>query len=353
LVVPSLVIGLGALRRRQWRGVALVLLGFAVVAGPWLLDNIGAVLAYVSSSTDPGRTISDSPAIAWADRLSWTTLGYYPTVLRDAVGWPGLALLALSLPGIWHPGCRLGLLGALGGGLALTFVGEQQARYLTPALPLLFVLVDVGWAPNLRSRRGRRALAVFAVATLPAVWGAFATSYVHTDAPSTRSLSPQPWVSWGTWPWPAEAFRPTNLPLDAYAVDRVVAELAREVGDGPVTVGIALPRHPGPPPASAYMWRAEQQGHSWTWATVTASGPGGRPAIFSMPNSAEGGGKRFSVAYALKAPGAEDGPVARMAESTVFTHRTAGGGRGAIVRVPDEAWATAAGRALLRDPMGR
>lgn len=354
LVLPSLAVGVAAIRKRQWVGVALALSAFAVLAGPWLFEHLDAVLAHVSSSSDPGRTISDSPAMAWGDRMTWASLLYYPSVLRDAWGWPVMLLLLLALPGLWHPGCRLALLGAAGGGAVLTFAGEQQARYLFPALPLLAVLIDVGLAPGMGSRQSRRKLMLFSVAVLPALWGAFATSWVHTEAPSTRSLEPESLWSWGTWPWPVETFQPTTMAVDSYSVDEVVVRIAGLTGPGAATVGIVLPRGPAAPPASAYMWRAEQQGHSWTWATVARAGPAGRPHVFLTPNptTVDSRARRFSVAYIVRFPGQRPGPVEDLGDPPSFTHSLPGGRTGILVRIQDEAWDSPAGQRLSHDPMG-
>ncbi len=353
VLLPSLVVGLHALRTRQWRGLALTLVAFAVLAGPWLTENMGAILAYVASSSDPSRTISDSPAAAWSDRMQLETLLYYPAVLRDAWGWPGLFLVLLSLPAVWHPGCRLALLGGVGGIVALTFAGEQQARYVYPALPLLAAMVDVAMNARWAERTAHRWRWLGTLVVLPALWGAFAMSWVHRTAPPTRNLAPGPLVNWGSWPWPAESLRPTSLGIEAYAVDQVVQQLAQGLPAGEHTVGIELPRNPGAPSASAYMWRAEQQGHSWTWAMVTRVGPAGRPTLFLTPSTStvDTRSRRFSVAYVVRSPGAVPGPVERMAATAEFIHQLPGDRVGRIVTVPADAWQTPTGRRLLRDPM--
>jgi hypothetical protein len=352
VLLPSLVVGGLAVWRRRWLGLALTLGVFAALAGPWLFDSMGEVLAYVSSSSDPSRTISASPASTWSERLGWRSLGYYPTTFRMAWGWPGLALLALCAPSLWHPGARLAGLGALGGIVALSQAGEQQARYMFAALPLLAVWVGVAvprW-PSGRRQRWRRW--AFAGAVLPALWGAFATSWVHDDAPANRDLRLESLSAWGAWPWPAESFRPTNLAVEVFEVDRVIAQMAALAPPNTTTVGLSLPQSPGFPLASAYMWRAERAGHSWTWASVSTLGPSTKPAVFLSP-SVGVKNRRFSVAYIVRQPGAAVGVVDAIAGAPAFRHRLPANRLGVVVPVAESAWQTAAGRSLLRDPMRR
>ncbi len=349
LLLPAIASAWAAARHRHWKGLGLAALAFAVVAGPWLSGHLDGVLAYVGSSADPVHTLSASPADAWASRLGWDNLSYTPRVFRDALGWPGLVLVLACVGGLAHPGARMAALAAAGGVVLLSFAGERQARYLFPALPLICLLVDTGLGTGLGRRARRWGRAALLAIALPMLWCAGATSWVHTDPPAVRNQEPQPLGSWAKWPWPAPAFRPTGLGLGRWSVDAAVDALA-EVAPPGATVGIALPRRPGMPKASAYAWKAALAGHSWTWATV-GRGAGGHPAVFLGPFPSEGTPRRFDFAYLIRGPRGQTTPLDGLPQTQIFSHRLPQGYTGIVIQVEEGAWDLPAAQRLIKDPM--
>jgi hypothetical protein len=348
LVLPGILVLWGAVRNRRWTGIGIGLLVFAGAAGPWLAGHLEQVLAYVGSSADPSQTLSDSPAGAWAARLSWESLSYTPRVLKDALGWPGLVLAVLCTGGIGHRGTRLGLSGAVGGLAFLSFAGEHQARYLAPALPLICLLVDTGLSTGLRRSRWAKPLAVLVI--LPMLYGSAATSWVHSDPPTVRDQRPSPLSAWASWPWPAEAFRPTGLDLERWKVAETIEAIAEQCTSGS-TIGIVLPRSPEVPRGSAYAYTAERHKHHWSWATVGQT-PSGEPMVFLGPFQADVADRRFELAYIVNRPGqptALDG----LPQTELQHHRLPQGYQGRLVRIPELAWKHPAAQRLLQDPMDR
>ncbi len=351
LLVPALIGLYTAVRHRHWRGLLIAGAAFSIVAGPWLSGHLGQVLAYVGSSSDPARTISDSPANAWATRLAWDNLSYTPRVLRDALGWPGVVLFVASIGALAHPGIRLAAGAAAGGVVVLTFAGERQARYLFPALPIVCLMVDAALTHGLGRRTGRWARWATAGIGLTMLWCSAATSWVHTDPPSTRDQRPAPLGSWAGWPWPAEAFKPTGLALEDWRVQEAIEALSEVVPEGS-TVGIAIPRRPGVPGASAYAWQAALSGHTWDWSTVT-SGPGGRPMVFLGPFPEEGAPRRFDFAYLIRGPRGQRTLLDDLQHSARFTQSLPLGYAGYVIEIHDGTWDRPAAQRLLKDPMDR
>ena len=349
LAVPACVVLWRAVSNRHFKGLAAATLAFILIGGPWLSEHLGQVLAYVGSSTDPGRTISDSPAAAWASRLEWENLSYTPRVLKDALGWPGLALLTVGLGGLAHPGARTAAGAALGGMLVLTFAGERQARYLFPAIPLLCLLVDASLSAAMgRATRKWAHLAVASIA-LPMLWCSAATSWVYTDPGAVRDQTPQPMSSWGQWPWPATAFLPTSVATKSWRVQEALDALASAAQDEDV-VGISIPRSPALPGGSTYAWQAARIGHTWDWATVSR-GPDGRPMIFLGPFPAEGSPRSFQFAYIVRRPD-QASPIDALPSSQLFHQQLPDGYTGEVIQIDPEAWDTPAAQRLLKDPMG-
>lgn len=350
LFLPGLLVLYGAIRHRHWGGLGVGLAVFAGVAGPWLSGHIDQVLAYVVSSTDPARTISESPADAWANRLSWDNLSYTPRVLKDALGWPGLVLLVLGLGGLTHRGARLGSAGAIGGIIVLSFAGERQARYLAPALPLICLLIDAGLGMGLGRRVQRWGKRATLLLSLIMLYCSAATSWVHTDPPQVRDQSPGSLASWGDWPWPATAFKPTGLDLERWKVTDAVDAIAQSCSSGS-TVGILVPRSPEVPRGSAYAYAAALAGYHWTWATVGQT-PDGQPMVFLGPFTSQGAPRSFEAAYLVRRPGqatALDG----LPQTEISRHALPSDHEGVLIRIDDLAWDLPAAQRLLQDPIKR
>jgi hypothetical protein len=356
LIVPVLFAVRALIRFRTIGGVLVALMGFAVVAGPWLWSHGDAVLAYVVNSTSAGHSISDSPAQAWSARFSPDNLLYYPTVLRDALGWPGILLVGVAFVRIWvRPAGRWAAWAVLGGLAVLSFAGENQARYLFPALPLLGVIVDIGIRPGIVHPMARFGLLCGISALLPSAWGIWSIQQSERVAPPARDQTHavEGLLSWGEWPWPSTAFRPIENPMKNWRVDDAIVAVAEQTGEGAHQIGLLLPRDARLPPAATYPWRAGQRMLEWDVATIAADGPQGRPMVFVGPLKPIGEriDRRFEVAYAVHPRGAPPALLSNIGGTVVWQHDLPSGFQGSVFRVPAEGWNTATGLLLQKDPL--
>ena len=356
LLFPVVFAGLAIVRFRSWSGLSVALGAFLVVAGPWLLTHGGAMVAYVVSSSGAGPTISASPASSWGARFTPDNLLYYPTVLRDMLGWPGLTLLGVAFAFAWgRPAGRWAAWGVLGGGVILTFAGENQARYLCPAVPLLGAILHVGIRPGFGSSLARFGLVSGVCALLPAVWGGWIGSRGEIQVPPTRDQThaSESLLSWGEWPWAATAFRPISNPLKEWKVDAAIAAVSDETGPGPHQVGMLLPEDARMPPGSTYAWRAGQRGVDWTVATIVPNGRGGKPMVFVGPLKpvSERISRRFKVAYAVHPRGAPPTLMLDLDARLRWQQDLPFGMQGSLFRIPEAAWNTPSGLLLQKDPL--
>jgi hypothetical protein len=356
MLVPTLLAGLAVVRFRSYAGMATALAGFIVVGGPWLVSHGASVLAYVASSSDPMRTISDSPAMTWAARFSPDNLLYYPTVLRDALGWPGLVLCAFSFFAAWmKPAGRWAALVVLGGALVLTFAGENQARYIFPALPMLAVLIDIGLRPGFRDSTARIAVIGGVCATIPALWGSVTDNLSGEPIPPVRDRSHpvESLATWGEWPWPMEAFRPVSNPLGEWAVDDAIDAIASSVGPGSQQIGLLLPRDARMPFSATYSWRAGRRGKIWDVATIASGGPQGRPMVFVGPTRTRGAeqSRRFKIAYAVHPKGFPPPLLTGIDGEVIWRNDLPHGFQGSVFTIPDHGWSTPVGQLLQKDPL--
>lgn len=356
LVLPVAAAGVAVVRGRTWRGLVVSLVAFAAVSGPWLFTHGDAVWAYVVSSSGASKTISDSPAMAWGARASWSNALYYPTVLRDTVGWPGMVVLGAAVWRSWHrPAVRWVLGSVLGAWFVLTFAGENQSRYFFPAVPLL----AVGFERGLRSADGvtlrRWAVACALVVTAPALAGGWLAYGADEAIPPSRDQShaSTPLFQWGAWPQASAAFRPMSNPVDAWRVEAAVSAMAIETGDGTHQVGLLLPRDARMPPGSTYAWLAGLRGMDWSVATVVAQGPGGNPMVFVGPLKPMGDAvsRRFSVAYAVHQRGDLPDLLLSLGAQSRWQQDLPQGMQGTVFRVPASGWTSSTGQMLQKDPL--
>ena len=356
LVVPAMAAGLVVARRRTWRGLAASLLAFGAVSGPWLFTHGDAMWAYVVSSSGASKTISDSPAMTWGARASLPNLLYYPTVLRDMLGWPGMAVLGVALWRAWHrPAVRWSLGSVLGAWVVLTFAGENQSRYFFPAVPLLAVAFERGLraADGVTVRRWAAACAL--VVTVPALAGGWLSHDADEAVPPSRDQShaSTPLLGFGSWPQASVAFQPMSNPVDAWRVEAAVSAMASETGEGTHQVGLLLPRDARMPPGSTFAWRAGIRGLDWSVATVVAQGPGGKPMVFVGPLKPTGDAvsRRFSVAYAVHPRGDLPDLLLSLGAQSQWQQELPHGMQGTVFRVPVSGWTSSTGRMLQKDPL--
>ncbi len=346
VVLPTLWVGASLLlRRRGFRGLGLSLAAFAVVGGPWYASRLEKVRRYVLDSTDPNSKMVDEASIPLTqmELLQPENLAYYPAVLVEGFGWPGLALVALGLLlALRHRGGRLAVLGAVGGLVILSLAGQRQARYLLPALPLLALAVDAGWRFRHSGLKALGALLVLAVA-VPGTW-CTARMWTWVDkAPLNRPHNPSlaSLSTWGSWPWPAEGFRPVSSDPDAWLIDHAMDQLGELVGDTPQTIGLFLDEQSGGPETGFYIWWAEALGHPWDVATVMIKGRGGEPLAFVGPFAGEDWPpKEFAGLYTVRRPG-DSGLrqlTALLAATEVWSQPLPNGYMGTLWSVPEATW---------------
>jgi hypothetical protein len=356
LILPVAFAGLAVMRFRSFSGLGVSLAGFAIVAAPWLWNYGDAVWAYVAHSSGTAHSISDSPASPWSHRFRVNNLLYYPTVLRDILGWPGLAMVVVAVGrAAMVPAGRWAVWSVLGGGVVLTFAGENQARYLLPALPLLGVIFEVGIRPGLSSARSRFGLICGLGATLPALWGTWMTFSSTEFAPPSRDHHHpvESLTTWGTWPWPAAQFWPTSNPMKTWRVDGAIAAIAEQTGPGAHQIGLLAPQDVRMPPVSSYAWRAGQRGLEWDVASIVVDGPGGRPMVFVGPLKPLGYriSRRFKVVYAIHPLGKPPAILKALGAKFSWTQALPSRMQGTVFSVPDTAWDTPTGLLLNQDPI--
>lgn len=356
LILPVLFAGWAVVRFRAYAGLCIAIAAFLVVAGPWYLGHAQSVLAYVAHSSDAAATLSDSPASTWAHRLSAENLLYYPTVLRDTLGWPGLFVLGLAFSRAWSsPAGRWSAWGVVGGGLVLTFAGENQSRYFLPAIPLIAAIVDIGIRPGFGQSLSRFGLVAGLSTALPAAWGSWTAYSSNERAPASRDQTHavESLAGWGDWPWVAGPYRPISNPITDWRVDEALGALAMATGPGSHQVGLLLPRDMRLPPASTYAWRAGSRGLDWDFASVVTGGPSRRPMIFVGPLKPLGHkiSRKFSVAYAVYPKGRPPAVMQALSAVASWTHPLPSGFEGAVYTVPANGWESELGQALKKDPI--
>ncbi len=356
LLLPVLFAGWAIIRFRSFTGLLVALAAFLFVAAPWYWGHAEAVLAYVAHSSNAAASISDSPASSWVQRLSAENLLYYPTVLRDMLGWPGLMVVGVAISRAWaSPPGRWASWGVLGGGLVLTFAGENQSRYLLPALPLLAAIVDVGIRPGLGQTASRFGLVAGLGAALPAAWGSWTAYSGQERAPASRDQTHavESLMTWGDWPWVSGPFRPVSNPMEEWRVDEALGALAMATGPGAHQVGLLLPRDVRLPPSSSYAWRAGERGLDWDFASVVTGGPHRRPMIFVGPLKPLGHkiSRRFSVAYAVHPKGQPPAVLQALSATATWTHALPHDLQGSVYEVSAEGWLSELGEALQKDPI--
>ena len=236
----------------------------ALVALPWALWHHAELALYLGSSVSADVAMdSASPAPSGLALLAPKNLAYYPAVLRTALGWPGLVVLAV--------GCALGrqrlpLLAGLGGLILLSLLGRREARYLLPALPALLVAAEVGLG------RFRLVMALGLVQLGFSAW----TFGTYEEPRNLRKLT---FVLDG-WDWPGvpESFAPISSPIAEWRIDQALDALPT---DEPV--GLLLFDHIVVPIPEHLQLRSEQRGlHHRFVAMRFPRGPGG-PEARALP----------------------------------------------------------------------
>ena len=267
LWVPLLWTAIAASREGRWRDGGRLVLAGALPLLLWSLAALGELLPYLGASLSLGAAPADSASEvpSLAARLSPAQLAYYPAVLKDALGWPGV-VLCLAAPLAWrHPGGRLALL-ALGGGLvSLSLVGRREPRYIYPLLPMLLLCAELGWGLLPRAAlRGLGAAALLGIGGAQ-LWG---TARTYADWPEPTPLAnldfgPANLQRWGRWPRPEIAFVPTSSLAGEWQVAEATDAIGAALGGQDAPVGFLLYANPRVPRSDLFVLQAAARG--WTW----------------------------------------------------------------------------------------
>ena len=305
LWLPLLVAALVAGRGGRWRDAGRLVLAGAAPLLLWAPLAMGELLPYLSSSASGSLGVDSASAVpSAAERLGLVQLAYYPAVLKDALGWPGLAL-CLAAPLAWRrPSGRVLCLAVLGGALSLSLVGRREPRYLLPLLPPLLLAAELGWG-QLRPRAARLAAgAALLLLGGAQLWG---TARTYADWPDPRPLTelsfgPDNLLRFGTWPWPERAFVPTSAEAGPWQLAEAVAAVNDALPDDTqggggeaVTVGLLMYAHPRVPSPGLFTLEAGRQGRVWDVVELeilSASQEGPPPPEVQVGRMPGGGGPR-------------------------------------------------------------
>jgi hypothetical protein len=247
-------VGCGPALWRQPRNLALAVGVWGVVAGLWMGANHHAVVDYVGSALNPPVAPGNFPEQrSLIQRFAGQGQLMFWTVLKDALGWPVLALLSLGALGSRR---KLPLLALLSGLLFLGAMNSREGRY---ALPLVFLIAVAGAPP---SRWGWQP-AVMLLAVLAPGFRSDFLAYKDSDAnevPSRRALE-HPVTSLRSlapWPAPATPFSPVSEHPEPWLCKQVLEDAQPFLGDHRV-LGMLLDTLPEAPTSSVYQLVAEEQ----------------------------------------------------------------------------------------------
>ena len=90
---------------------------------------------------------------------------------------------------------------------------------------------------------------------------------------------------WGSWPKVDEAFRPIDVEVSSWQLDRIIEDMHRRVGSDTGVVGLCLTEQTGTPGFGLFLMAAEKQGLHWDFVTVMVlrgQGAGGAPRTFQF-----------------------------------------------------------------------
>ncbi len=159
---------------------ALVALTAGIVAGPWLVANLGPQWSYA------GASVAGHGSIA-----QWSHLSFYP---RSTL-WVGLGPVLTAVM-VWavvrgqrNDAWLLGMIWLLGGLVILSLIPKKYPRLMAPMLPAAVLLISAA----LRTHRWRWR-GVVAAATAWTVWASSDSLPIHTRSPSVDPGCPQQWL---------------------------------------------------------------------------------------------------------------------------------------------------------------
>jgi hypothetical protein len=296
--LPACLAGYLVWKSRNFKGLGLALGAFLLVGGPWLLPHLHQVIPYVFDSLN-----SESHMVDRASISAQVDPAYYLIILKDAMGWPGLILLLTSLAAVQREGGRIAIAAGVGGIVVLSWMGQQEARYLLPALPMLAYGVSCGFS-RLEGRMRHGALALLFVIALPMLSFSAGANRLGAQVPAERmhehhraSLH-----RWGDWPRVHQSFMPVSAHPDTFAVDTALKGLAKyKTAEDGNAVGLLLDGTAGELRDGLFFFRSARLGLNWDFVSL-APPPGGKGKVFGKfkgPFHAQGEAPtRFRLLYA-------------------------------------------------------
>ena len=300
LVGPCLLAGWWTLRNKQWKHLGFAVLAFGVVALPWYLPHLQRLVLYITSSSDTSNPELTSHQLlnTWdLDRFTW-----YLGVLLDNFGRVGLAVALPAL--LWWKrrhdlkieSWSVPMMALVVGYLLLCAQTQRQARYLTPALPLIAAMVGSSRLRWLTAPVG--AVGLYGAAAIYGTW---------TDVPSSRSFQHELSTAGSTWPWPPEPLQPFSLSGEEMGLPGAVERLALAHGDEEGTVGLmVVDTDPGAPSFGLFLYEVNRAGNQWHIATPNMRGGGHDLQSYVGPFAMEDWPDRdFDTALAILPQGQE------------------------------------------------
>jgi hypothetical protein len=299
---PAILLGFSAWKAKTLKHLGMAIGGFLLLAGPWLFLHWGQVLPYVFDSLNSGSQMVDRASISGA-----TDPLYYGIVLKDALGWPGLAVLFFGLSAWRHPGARLAIAGGLGGIGILSSMGQQEPRYLLPALPL-FAAATAYALQNLKTPTRWAGGLVFLGISVPMLSYSSGANRLGAQVPAERKHEHHraSLQRWGDWPGVHPSFMPVSAHPDTFSIDIALSSMAAHMTkEDNNTVGLLLDGTAGELKDGLFFYRSARMGLFWDFVSL-APPPGGHGKVFAKfkgPFHAKNEAPtRFQLLYAATSP---------------------------------------------------
>ncbi len=304
MIIPVTLTAFSVVKHRRFLELGIAIGLFLLVASPWYGTHLTGVLPYLFDSLNSDSTMVDGGSFTGSSNTA-----YYLSVFKDAYGWPTtILILSLGACGLSTPNGRLTFLSAVGGVVILTFMGQQQPRYMFPSLPLLAVGATCGLGCLRGNVLGQKLVSITLIALAIIQGGTTArASSSNQSVPAERAHSHGAWglSEWGEWPHAAESFQPTSLHPEIWKIDQAIELLASSGATDDATVGIMLEEFGGELGFGIFLQRAEALGHHWNFASIVPSPNNNdrRAQIFTGPFApSDFGPAQFTLVYAAYRP---------------------------------------------------
>ena len=276
-VFPAVLAGIMVFRNKSYKLLGFAVLAFLIVAGPWLLPHLTEVIPYVFDSLNSQSTMVDKASIAPAEPV------YYLIVLKDAMGWPGLCVLGVSLWSIRKQSGQIALSGAIGGLLILSWMGQQEPRYLLPALPLLCYGISCSISQWQQRTQYISWAILIAICGPMLSFSAGANQLEALQVPAERRHEhPRSTLSeWGQWPRVHASFLPVSSHANLYQIGTALKFIQKnKTPEDGNTIGLLLDLQgsAGEMKDGLFFQRSAELGFYWDF--VSLAPPQGKGRVF-------------------------------------------------------------------------